>query len=104
MNDGQAIAAFSALGNEIRFATWRLLLTQGSEGLPAGTVAERVGLSPSNMAFHLRIMAEAGLLQQRRTQRRNLIYYVVKPETVTALARYLAASAPGTDVLAVGLS
>jgi ArsR family transcriptional regulator, arsenate/arsenite/antimonite-responsive transcriptional repressor len=92
MNDAQAIAAFSALGNDIRFAAWRLLLPYGPAGLPAGVVAERVGLRPSSMTFHLRTMTNAGLLSQRRVHRRNIIFYAVNPEATNALVRLLASS------------
>jgi DNA-binding transcriptional ArsR family regulator len=41
--------------------------------LPAGAIAERIGLAPSSLTFHLRALQHAGLIAQRR-QGRQLIY------------------------------
>ena len=41
--------------------------------MPAGTLAERLGVPPSSMSFHLAQLANAGLVSQRR-QSRSIIY------------------------------
>ena len=73
MKTNQAIDALSALAHEHRLAIYRLLVQRGPEGLPAGTIGERVGLVPSSLTFHLQNMQRAGLITQRR-ESRQLIY------------------------------
>jgi hypothetical protein len=48
-----AIAALGALSQETRLDLFRLLVTVGPEGLPAGVIAERLGVLPSSLTFHL---------------------------------------------------
>jgi len=47
MDDKHAIAALGALAQETRLALFRLLVTCGPAGLPAGVIAERLGVQPS---------------------------------------------------------
>ncbi len=46
MDEKRAIAALGALAQETRLALFRLLVTCGPEGLPAGVIAERLGVQP----------------------------------------------------------
>jgi ArsR family transcriptional regulator len=73
MDGKQVVAALGALANETRLAVFRLLVERGPDGLPAGTIAEAVGLPPSSLTFHLQQLAHAGLITQRRLSR-QLIY------------------------------
>jgi DNA-binding transcriptional ArsR family regulator len=41
--------------------------------MPAGAVAEAVGVSPSNLSFHLKELERAGLVTARR-EARSIIY------------------------------
>jgi DNA-binding transcriptional ArsR family regulator len=75
MNSKQAIPALSALAQESRLAIFRLLVERGPEGLAAGDIAERLGLPPSSLSFHLAQLSHAGLILQQR-QSRSLIYSV----------------------------
>ena len=65
--------ALSALGQETRLALFRLLVERGPDGLPAGVIAERLGIPPSSVLFHLQHLHRAGLVTQRRLHR-QLIY------------------------------
>lgn len=67
------IRALGALAQEHRLAVFRLLVQAGPEGLPAGALAEKVGVPASSMSFHLAQLANAGLVSQRR-QSRSIIY------------------------------
>lgn len=69
------IDALGALAHEHRLAIYRLLVEQGSEGLPAGAIGEGIGLVPSSLTFHLQNLQRAGLIVQRR-ESRHLIYSV----------------------------
>jgi DNA-binding transcriptional ArsR family regulator len=73
MNEKAAIAALGALAQETRLELFRLLVATGPEGLPAGVIAERLGVLPSSLTFHLNQLHHAGLITQRR-QSRQLIY------------------------------
>lgn len=67
------VRALSALAQEHRLAAFRLLVQAGSDGLPAGAIADGVGLPASSMSFHLAQLTNAGLVTQRR-QSRSIIY------------------------------
>src|SRR5580658_5488493 len=73
MDEKRAIAALGALAQETRLALFRLLVTIGPAGLPAGVIAERLGVQPSSLSFHLKELQHAGLITQRRLSR-QLIY------------------------------
>jgi ArsR family transcriptional regulator, arsenate/arsenite/antimonite-responsive transcriptional repressor len=73
MDQVNAIAALGALAHETRLALFRLLVTSGPAGLAAGIIAERLGVPPSSLSFHLQELVHAGLIAQRRLSR-NLIY------------------------------
>jgi ArsR family transcriptional regulator len=73
MDQNHAIAALGALAQDTRLALFRLLVTAGPEGLSAGTIAERLGVAPSSLSFHLQQLLHAGLVTQRRLSR-QLIY------------------------------
>ena len=69
MDAQPVIRALGALAQEHRLAAFRLLVQAGPDGLPAGTLAERLGVPPSSMSFHLAQLAHAGLVNQRRQSR-----------------------------------
>ena len=73
MDEKRAIAALGALAQETRLALFRLLVTAGPAGLRAGVIAERLGVQPSSLSFHLAQLVHAGLITQRRLSR-QLIY------------------------------
>lgn len=73
INDEAAVNALSALAQEHRLALFRLLVQAGPDGLPAGTIAEKLGVPASSLSFHLGHLNRAGLVSQTR-QGRSLIY------------------------------
>jgi predicted transcriptional regulator len=64
MEQKHAITALSALAQETRLELFRLLVTCGPQGLPAGVIAERLGVLPSLLSFHLQRLEHAGLTTQ----------------------------------------
>src|ERR1051325_7177963 len=82
-----AIAALSALAQETRLDVFRLLVTAGPAGLPAGVIAERLGVLPSSLTFHLNLLHRAGLLRQTRRSRQ--LIYAAEYGPMTALLAYL---------------
>ena len=73
MEANTAIEALGALAQESRLAVFRLLIQQGPEGMPAGHVAEALGIPPATLSFHLAQLGHAGLVLSRRDGRR-IIY------------------------------
>lgn len=72
-DDIAAVTALAALAQEHRLALFRLLVQAGPDGLPAGAIAERLGVPASSLSFHLAHLNRAGLVSQTR-QGRSLIY------------------------------
>ena len=66
---------FAALSQETRLGVLRLLIAAGPNGLPAGEIAERLGLPGSTTSFHLSALERAGLTQSTR-QRRQIVHAV----------------------------
>lgn len=73
MEANAAIAALRALAQDSRLEVFRLLVRQGPDGLPAGQVAEALGIPPATLSFHLAQLGHAGLVRSRR-EGRNVIY------------------------------
>jgi DNA-binding transcriptional ArsR family regulator len=87
MDPGQAVSALGALAHEHRLAAYRLLVEAGPDGLPAGAIAERLGLPPSSLTFHLQQLLHAGLVSQRRVSRQ--VIYAMVPATMNGLVAFL---------------
>jgi ArsR family transcriptional regulator, arsenate/arsenite/antimonite-responsive transcriptional repressor len=73
MDAAIAVQALGALAHETRLAIYRMLVEQGPAGLSAGIIAERLGVPPSSLTFHVQHLHRAGLVTQRRLSR-QLIY------------------------------
>lgn len=98
MDENQAVAALGALAQETRLAIFRLLVTVGPQGLPAGIVAERLGVLPSSLSFHLQQLAHAGLITQRRLSRQ--LMYSAEYTAMNALLAYLTENCCGQGTAA----
>lgn len=98
MDQKRAIAALGALAQETRLALFRLLVTCGPEGLPAGAISERLAVPPSSLSFHLQQLVHAGLITQRRLSRQLL--YSADYGTMNALMAYLTENCCGGAVCA----
>lgn len=73
MEQKNAIAALAALAQDSRLAVFRLLVRSGPDGLPAGEIAQALGVQPATLSFHLSQLANAGLVESRRAGR-SIIY------------------------------
>jgi len=87
MNAPQTVRALSALAHEARLAVFRLLVEAGQGGLPAGVIAEMLGIAPSALTFHLKELTNAGMLVQRPDGRR--IHYSANFDSMNGLIAYL---------------
>src|SRR3984885_706037 len=82
-----AVAALAALAQDNRLDVFRLLVQAGPEGMPAGQVAEALGLAPNTLTFHFDRLRVAGLVTVRR-EGRSMIY-AARFETMNALLGFL---------------
>jgi DNA-binding transcriptional ArsR family regulator len=73
MEGSDAVNALSALAQEHRLALFRLLVQAGGAGMPAGAIAEALGIPNSSLSFHLAQLSKANLVQQER-RHRSIIY------------------------------
>ena len=87
MEKTDAIAALGALAQETRLDLFRLLVTEGPAGLPAGVIADRLGVLPASLSFHLQQLVHAGLITQRRLGRR--LIYSAEYGAMNSLLAYL---------------
>src|SRR6266581_52430 len=99
MDRQQVIAALGALAQETRLDLFRLLVTCGPEGLPAGVIAERLAVHPSSLSFHLAQLAHAGLITQRRLGRQ--LIYSAEYGAMNALLGYLTENCCGQGAACV---
>ena len=47
-----AVAGLAALAQENRLDVFRLLVQAGPEGMPAGEIADALGIAPNTLTFH----------------------------------------------------
>ncbi len=87
MKKREALAALAALAQENRLDVFRLLVEAGPQGLPAGSVADTLGLAPNNLTFHFDRLREAGLVTARRNGRSMI--YAARFDRMNALLGYL---------------
>jgi len=87
MESKSAVLALGALAQETRLAIFRLLVEHGREGLPAGQIAEKLGVPAATMSFHLTQLSRAGLVVSQRESR--LIIYAVNVEQMNELLQFL---------------
>jgi DNA-binding transcriptional ArsR family regulator len=87
MNESQALIAFAALSQGTRLQVVRYLVKAGREGVAAGALAEGLGISPSNLSFHLKELDRAGIIVARREARS--IIYTVNFDSLSGLIQFL---------------
>jgi ArsR family transcriptional regulator, arsenate/arsenite/antimonite-responsive transcriptional repressor len=87
MDERQAVAGFAGLAQHTRLRIVRGLVRAGPDGMAAGAVAAAVGVSPSNLTFHLKELEHAGLVRSRRAARS--IIYAAEFAALGALIRFL---------------
>lgn len=73
MEINAALAAFSALSQEIRLDVLKRLVRAGPVGVPAGALAEAAGVAAPTMSFHLKELFQAGLVRSRK-EGRSVLY------------------------------
>jgi len=87
MKTPQAVKALAALAQGTRLAIYRMLVQQGHQGLSAGTIAERLDLPAATLSFHLKELANAGMVESRQDGR--FVFYSANYEQMNGLLGYL---------------
>lgn len=85
----EAAATFAALGSAPRLEVLLALVRAGPEGRSTGALAERCGMPPSTLSFHLKLLVQSGLVAQRR-EGRHLIC-TARTGAIRALSDFLLA-------------
>lgn len=73
MTEAEVVKALAALAQPVRLQVFRALVIAGPQGMTPSTMAEGLGIAASSLSFHLKELANAGLVTQERASR-NLIY------------------------------
>lgn len=84
----QAASTFAALGSEQRLSVLRILVRAGGAGIPIGELGARCGITGSTLTHHVKILSQAGLLQQTK-RGRSIICAAVAYEQLHALSEFL---------------
>src|SRR6201996_6713670 len=87
MEKTDAVAAPAALAQDNRLDVFRLLVQAGPDGMPAGQVADALGLAPNTLTFHFDRLRGAGLVTVRRDGRSMI--YAAQFEAMNALLGFL---------------
>src|SRR6516162_1505858 len=86
MKKTDAVVALAALAQDNRLDVFRLLVQAGPAGMPAGAVADALGLAPNTLTFHFDRLRTAGLVTGRRDGRS--IIYAARFEAMTGLTPF----------------
>jgi len=87
MKTVEAVKALAALAQDTRLAIYRLLVQRGPDGLPAGTIAERLDVPAATLSFHLKELAHAGMIDSRQDGR--FVYYAANYGRMNRLLGFL---------------
>lgn len=87
MQETDVVRSLAALAQAVRLRAFRALVVAGPQGLTPGVLAEQLGVAPTALSFHLKELAQAGLVTQER-QGRYLVYRAAF-DSMNALLAYL---------------
>ena len=73
MQEEQVIKALGALAHPLRLKVFRALVVTGSAGLTPGVIQEALDVPATTLSFHLKELANAGLVTVERASR-SLVY------------------------------
>lgn len=87
MDSEDVSRVLGAISQPTRYEIMQLLskdAQNGGHGMCAGAIAEKLGIQPATLSFHLKDMTLKGVLTQRR-EGRNLIYNAEMTTLIGAL-------------------
>jgi ArsR family transcriptional regulator, arsenate/arsenite/antimonite-responsive transcriptional repressor len=83
----KTVDALSALAHGTRLKVFRLLVQAGPEGLPAGSIGDKLDLPAATLSFHLAHLARAGLARARQDGR--FVIYSADFQSMNELVGFL---------------
>jgi ArsR family transcriptional regulator len=87
MKNIKAVTALAALAQESRLAIFRLLVRNAPEGLTPGIIGEQLALPAPTLSFHLKTLAQAGLVTT--LQEGRYVRYRAEMPAINALIAFL---------------
>ena len=69
MESDDALTVLTALSHPTRLAAFRVLVQAGPDGLPVGSLRDRLDVPPPTLTSHLNVLRAAGLVLDRREGR-----------------------------------
>ncbi len=103
MDKDTALAALAALAHPIRLDAFRALVVAGDEGLTPGALTGMLGLAYAKLGFHLKALADAGLVVSAASGR-HVIYRAAYPRMTELLAYLTENCCEGAGCAVVGKS
>lgn len=85
MEETDVVTSLAALAHPVRLRVFRALVVSGPAGLTPGVMHEGLGIPATTLSFHLKELANAGLVTAERASR-NLVYRAVYPRMNAVLA------------------
>ena len=86
-DEAVTVKALAALAQPQRLRAFRALVVAGPAGLTPGVIAEQLGVAPSALSFHLKELANAGLVSNE--PRGRYLVYRAHFDRMNALLGYL---------------
>jgi DNA-binding transcriptional ArsR family regulator len=87
MENNNAVSALAALAQENRLAVFRLLVRNAPDGLTPGVIGEQLALPAPTLSFHLKTLAQAGLVTA--IQEGRFVRYRAEMAGINALIDFL---------------
>ena len=87
METTDAVTALAALAQESRLAVFRLLVRNAPDGLTAVVIGEQLALPAPTLSFHLKTLAQAGLVTM--VQEGRFVRYRAEMLGINALIDFL---------------
>ena len=100
METKNAIGALAALAQATRLDIFRLLVSQGPDGLAASAIAQILDLPNATLSFHLKELAQASLVSARQEGR--FIYYTANYPAMNDLVGFLTENCCGGEDCGAG--
>lgn len=94
MDTELVVKALSALAQRNRLAIYRLLVQAGPQGMVVGALAEALHLPAATQSFHLRTLAQAGLIHG--VQEGRFVRYSADFTVMHGLINFLSESCCGS--------
>lgn len=73
MSETEVVSSLAALAHPVRLRIFRALVVSGPAGLTPGVMQEGLAIPATTLSFHLKELANAGLVTAERASR-NLVY------------------------------